>query len=74
MYWCLQAFDYVGWKWATYIVAMGALLGIVTTTLVSDAGLTLLACRWSLPSSNTWGSCRSSTRIETNSTLSWFSS
>lgn len=29
------AFAYVGMDWARYIVALGALMGIVTTTLVS---------------------------------------
>jgi amino acid transporter len=32
-----QAFRHVGWQWATYIVALGALMGIVTTTLVRPA-------------------------------------
>lgn len=30
------AFAYVGMDWARYIVALGALMGIVTTTLVSS--------------------------------------
>lgn len=30
-----MAFQYVGLDWARYIVALGALMGIVTTTLVS---------------------------------------
>ncbi|GBF96644.1 cationic amino acid transporter [Raphidocelis subcapitata] len=33
-----EAFRYVGWQWATYIVAVGALMGIVTTTLVGMYG------------------------------------
>lgn len=29
------AFGFVGWNWAKYVVALGALLGIVTGVLVS---------------------------------------
>lgn len=33
-----NAFNYVGMHWATYIVAVGALMGIITTTLVGMYG------------------------------------
>lgn len=33
-----NAFNYVGMHWATYIVALGALMGIITTTLVGMYG------------------------------------
>jgi hypothetical protein len=33
---CLLLFSFVGMDWARYIVALGALMGIITTTLVSQ--------------------------------------
>lgn len=47
------AFNYVGWHWATYIVALGALMGIVTTTLVSVLHLRASTC-FTLTSWHLW--------------------
>jgi hypothetical protein len=53
------AFAAVNMDWARYIVALGALMGIVTTTLVSSSsssdGLGLVICACLFSWCGTWG-------------------